>query len=88
MQQQMPLPGACPPHGQPAPSHLVPACPPSPPLYAFQVAQQAEEVRGALGERDEAAKRLLAQAEELVRQRSELQNQQRELFQREAELGV
>lgn len=57
------------------------------PAPRAQVAGQAEEVRGALGERDEAAKAGLEAAQGLARQRDDLQNQQRALFQREQELA-
>lgn len=51
------------------------------------MAAQAEEARGALGERGEAATASLEAAQALVRQRDDLQNQQRALFQREQELA-
>lgn len=52
-----------------------------------EVTAKVAEAREMLGEREEGAKRALAQREELAGQRSELQNQQRDLFQREADLS-
>ncbi len=69
-----------------SPALLLPP-PPFMPLLPTQVSAKVAEAREMLGEREEGAKRALAQREELAGQRSELQNQQRDLFQREADLS-